>query len=76
MLGGKSLSNVIVGGQAYNVTFFDGALANTPPPQNIFTTYADGSSGIRAVISSSAYMSLIATANTSAGTYYNGFIVA
>ena len=76
VLGGKSLSNVIVGSQTYNVTFFDSALAATPPPQNIFTTYADASNAITAVTSSSGYANLIATANTTTGTYYNGFIVA
>ena len=70
-LGGKSLSNVIVGSQTYNVNFFDSALAATPVPQNIFTTYADASSAITAVTSSSGYASL-----TAAGGYYNGFIVA
>jgi len=70
-LGGKSLSNVIVGSQTYNVTFFDSALAATPTPQNIFTTYADASSAITAVTSSSGYASL-----TAAGGYYSGFIVA
>lgn len=76
VLGGKSLSNVIVGSQTYNVTFFDSALANTPVPQNTFTTYAAASSAITAVTSSSAYANLIATANTTPGTYYNGFIIA
>ena len=76
VLGGKSLSNVIVGSQTYNVNFFDSALADTPLPQNIFTTYADASSAITAVTSSSGYANLIATANTTTGTYYKGFIVA
>ena len=71
VLGGKSLSNVIVGSQTYNVNFFDSALADTPLPQNIFATYADASNAITAVTSSSGYASL-----TAAGGYYNGFIVA
>ena len=76
-LNGKSISNVIVGGTSYTVNFFDSALAAVPPPQLTFSTFTNANSAIAAVVSSSAYTALIATANTPgvASTYYKGLIV-
>ena len=76
-LGGKSLSGVIVSGAAYNVAFFDNSLANVPAPQNTFSTFAGANSAIAALVSSSAYNALLATANNPSipGSYYVGLIV-
>ena len=70
-LGGKSISNVIVGGQSYTVKFFDAALADVPAPKSTFTTLSQANSGISAIVSSAQYLALIANPLT----YYVGLIV-
>lgn len=74
-LAGKSISNLTINGSSYTVNFFDSALSAVPIPQNTFATFTVANSAIAAIVSSSSYATLIASANTVAGTYYKGLIV-
>lgn len=76
-MAGKSISNLTVNGSTYTVNFFDSALSAVPAPQITFTTFSAANSAIAAIVSSSAYTTLIATANTVGvqSTYYKGLIV-
>lgn len=76
-LGGNSIAGVVVNGTTYTVNFFDSALAAVPSPQNTFANPTDATSAINAIISSSAYPGLVASANVPANpnSYYKGFIV-
>lgn len=74
-LAGKSISNLTVDGSTYTVNFFDSALSDVPIPQNTFTTFAAANDAIAAIVLSSSYATLTASANTVPGTYYKGLIV-
>jgi len=76
VLNGRTISNVLVAGTTYNISFVDTALSQMPQSfQFNFADFGGASAAITAVIATADYKNFIAPANTVDGTYYSGFIV-
>lgn len=74
----KSISNVVVDGATYNVTFLDEALASMPTMfQFTFDSFAHASDAVTAIIARPEFAAFLANANTVSipTSYYRGFIV-
>ena len=75
-MNGKMIRNVPIDAVAYNVTFLDESLSEVPSSfQFTFDTFVHASDAIHAIIATPDFANLTATANTTPGTYYSGFIV-
>ena len=75
-LSNKTIHDVMIDGTSYNVTFIDASLSQVPQSfQFTFPSFNVASDAIKAIIATPDYATLVAPANTVAGTYYSGFIV-
>ncbi len=55
---GITINNVVVAGQTYSVSFFDGAYADAPATRRTFTTIGDANLAIQALEANATYVSL------------------
>ena len=68
---GQTIANLVIGGTAYNVTFFDAAFNAIPAAKPTFLTSGTALTALNAIRASSAYASI----SVSNATYFQGIVV-
>ena len=77
-LANKTISNIVVEGTSYNITFFDAALSQVQSSfQFTFQTFASASNAVVAIVNDAQFKALLTGANTIGNneTYYQGILV-
>ena len=77
-LANKMISNVVVEGTTYNISFFDAALSQVQSQfQFTFQTFSSASNAVVAIVNNAQFKALLTGANTIGDdtTYYQGILV-